>query len=285
MTTLLEKPSIQAAPPAPKPKRSVPTGAIGRWILRVFIVLPFIFVAPEVYQLAFGNREAGVVHITTSTADVFGNGAIICMWLMLAVTPVITMTGWTWHRRLRQNFGCGLFACALADFIIAATLTGNHFRGGLITRIAGHAVTFVGTTAFLLSLPLIMTCTKKAQRWLGPHWHWLHRLTYFLWGAVMLHMLFLFGFGTASSTPGTLMGNGTLSGSFFMNALEISVPLIITRVPAVRNWWTKSRHEHSHLVLRWCFAIALIVPFCLGMTAFIHEFINVGVGAILLHPA
>jgi len=278
MTTTLEKPTAV--------RRSIPTGALGRWLLRVFIVLPFIFVLPEVYQLTLGNREAGVVHITTSTADVFGNGAIICLWLMLAVTPIITMTGWKWHRPLRQNFGVGLFACALADFIIAATLTGNHFRGGLITRIAGHTVTLAGTTAFFLAIPLVLTASKKAQRWLGPHWQWLHRLTYFLWAAVMLHMLFLFGFGPNWDTVwATLLGNSSLNSTFFYNALEISMVLVIMRLPPVVRWWTQNRREGTQLPQRWLFAIAVAVPFAFGMYAFIHEFINVGIGAFVLHPA
>lgn len=245
----------------------MPWGAVARWFpFRAIILLPFIFVAPEIYQ-AITVGAAGVDRLVISTADVFGNGAIICLWLMLAVTPVITMTGWTWHRPLRQSFGIGMFACALADFIIALLFSGSHFAGGPITRIAGHAVLLAGTIAFLLTIPLVITATHRSQRWLGPHWKWLHKLVYFLWGAVVLHMLFLFGFS-----------------SFFLNALEVSIPLVIMRIPAVRTWWVKSRKDHAHLVQRWVFGIALAIPYFVGLFAFFHELIDVGVGAILLHP-
>lgn len=242
------------------------TCALLRLPFRILILLPFIFMAPEVVQaMVVGN--VGVVHLTVSTADVFGTGAIIFLWLMLSVTPVITMTGWSWHRPLRREYGVGLFLCALCDFIIAAAFTADHLKGGFITRIAGHTFLITGTLAFLLAVPLVITASKRAQRWLGPHWKWLHRLTYPLWAAVMLHMLALFG----------------LSGLFISSVL-VSIPLVVMRIPPVSKWWAASRRDGTNLELRILYGLPMVIMFAIGFAAFFTEFLNVGFGAMMLHP-
>jgi hypothetical protein len=52
----------------------------------------------------------------------------------------------------------------------------------------------------------------------------------------------------------------------------------------MRKWWVSARKQHRRLALRWICAIALWGLYGVGYVSIMHEYINVGVGAILLHP-
>ena len=159
-------------------------------------------------------------------------------------------------------------AAAFTDLTLAIIVTGKEFHGSLLTRIVGHSFLLAGTVSVALLIPLAVSANQRAQRWLGPHWKTLHRLVYVLWVTILLHLAFLFAFRT-----------------LFIAALEMSAPLLIMRLPPVRKWWVQARRQHRRLALRWVYAIVLWTSFGFGYVTIIHEYINVGVGAILLHPS
>ena len=51
---------------------------------------------PEILSAMLG-RPGAVADLRTSDADVMGNVALLAFMMMMAVTPVHTMTGWKWH--------------------------------------------------------------------------------------------------------------------------------------------------------------------------------------------
>jgi len=263
---------VRASPrPAPLPSALPRRIRIRRrspvvWVLRAAILVPFVFMAPEI-ALALTGRPAGVTDLRISDADVMGNAALVAFMVMMAVTPVHTMTGWKWHECLRRDFGLGMAAAAFTDLTLAIIVTGKEFHGGLLNRVVGHTFLLAGTISVALLVPLALTANQRAQRWLGPHWKTLHRLVYVLWVTVLLHLAFLFAFRT-----------------LFIAALEMSAPLLVMRLPPVRDWWVAARRNHRQLALRWLLAIGLWTVFGLGLVTIVHEYVNVGVGAILLHP-
>jgi methionine sulfoxide reductase heme-binding subunit len=236
------------------------------WVFRAFLVAPFVFMGPEI-ALAIVGHPTGVTDLRISDADVMGNAALLAFVMMMWVTPIHTMTGWKWHECLRRDYGLGMAAAAFTDLTLAIIVTGKEFHGSLLTRIAGHSFLLAGTFSVALLIPLALTANQRAQRWLGPHWKTLHRLVYVLWVTILIHLAFLFAFRT-----------------LFIAALEMSAPLLIMRLPPVRKWWMTSRRQHSRLALRWAYAVALWTVFGFGYVTVMHEYINVGVGAILLHP-
>src|SRR4051812_41850692 len=146
------------------------------WAFRVLLLAPFVLMGPEILA-ALAGRSGSVVNLSESTADVLGTSALLLFMIMLTVTPLQTLTGWRWHVPLRRDCGIAMFAVAALDLVLAATTTGRTFPGGFFTRVAGHTFLVAGTLAVVLTVPLVVTANRRAQRWLGPHWKWLHRLT------------------------------------------------------------------------------------------------------------
>src|ERR1700730_11478640 len=93
------------------------------WFFRALLLIPFVLMGPEVVSAVAGR---GTLNVGTSEADVLGTSALLILVMMLAVTPVETITGWRWHIPLRRDYGLGLFAVATADLISAAATTGDR---------------------------------------------------------------------------------------------------------------------------------------------------------------
>ena len=236
------------------------------WLLRIAIITPIALMTPEIVA-AIRSRPDAVAHLSASTADVLGTASFLLFVMMLTVTPLHVVTGWRWHLILRRDFGIGMALTALADLTLAATTTGDTFHGGFLSRLYGHTFLAAGTLATLLLIPLVITANSRAKNWLGKHWRWLHRLTFIVWGLILLHLLLLFGFH-----------------GFFLRALALSIPLALLRVPAIRRWWQHSRQSGTHRVRRGVAALAVLGIFAAGFTPFITELAHKGPAAFVQHP-
>ncbi len=236
------------------------------WAFRALLLVPFMLMGPEIASVLLGRPDA-VAHVSASTADVLGTSTFLIFLTMLTVTPINTITGWRWHLVLRRDYGIGMFAVAMTDLILAANTTGDTFPGGLLARVGGHTFLLAGTMSALLLVPLAVTANRRAQRCLGPHWKWIQRLTYVVWVTVLVHLYFLFD----------------LSG-FFVDAVIVSLPLAVLRVPSVRTWWTSSRRRHRHGKARAAGAIVLTVVFAAGYVQFVHELAVKGAAAFVQQP-
>jgi sulfoxide reductase heme-binding subunit YedZ len=235
-------------------------------VLRLFLVTPFVFMAPEIAAGVRGRPDA-LEHLTASGADVLGNGAFIFFALMLMVTPLIVMTGWRWHVPLRRDFGVAMFAVALLDLILSAVTTSSRFPGGFTTRVAGHSFLAVGTLATLLCVPLALTANNSAQRALGKYWKPLHRITYVVWVAILLHLLLLFGLHDAA-----------------LHALEVSTPLFVLRLPPVKRWVTTARRSGAQRPARIAIGAVATTIFLVGFVPIVQDFVTSGHAALIQQP-
>ena len=248
-------------------RRSLDYGRVGVWFFRALLLIPFVLMAPEVVSASLG-RPDGVANVSASTADVLGTSTFLIFILMLAVTPIETMTGWRWHVVLRRDYGIAMFATAAFDLTLAAISTGDTFPGTVLTHIGGHTFLLAGTLSTLLLIPLVATANRPAQRWLGRHWKAIQRLTYVVWGTVLLHLLLLFGLST-----------------IFLYAVAVSIPLAVIRIPSVRHWWTSARRTGSRRVARAVAAVALVAVFSAGFVPLASELAQKGFAAVTQHPA
>ena len=268
--TVNEAEQVLSAQPVRSGTYRTPPGAPGPrllvWLLRLAIITPVSLMIPEIVA-AIRNRPDAVAHLSASTADVLGTSSFLLFVMMLTVTPLHVVTGWRWHLILRRDFGIAMALTAITDLTLAATTTGDTFHGGFLSRLYGHTFLAAGTLATLLLIPLVITANARAQSWLGKHWRWVHRLTYVVWGLIMLHLLLLFGFH-----------------GFFLRALALSFPLALLRVPAIRRWWQQSRQSHTHRMRRAVAALALLGIFAAGFTPFITELAHKGPAALTQHP-
>ncbi len=236
------------------------------WLLRLLPVTPFVFMAPEIIS-ALQGRPGAVANIGGSTADVFGTSSLLIFALMLTVTPIHTVTGWTWHIPLRRWYGIAMFLTATADLILAATTTGDTFSGGVLGRIGGHTFLVAGTLAVLLLVPLALTSFRRSHHWLGSYWRRLHRLVFVIWAIILIHLLFLFGFS-----------------KFFLDALVLSAPLVALRLPPVRRWWGAARRSNRHQALRAVLIVIMVGLFAAGFVPLVRELALKGHAAFIQHP-
>lgn len=240
-----------------------------RWQRATVYGLGSLALAPVVFMsrvIVTGNF-AGMADVV---ADVLGSGALIVFLAMLTVTPTMAVTGQRWFVPLRWWFGIMFFAIALTDLVIASITTGGDFKGGFVSRLAGHTFLLVGTAMVLLSAVLAATASHRAQRWLGRYWKPLQRITYAVWALVLLHLALLFGVGPASR---------------FTEALAASVPLAVLRVPVVRRWWEHERRRAGwHSPWLWTAGLVLAALFVFGMAHLVGEEVNRGVDALSNTP-
>jgi methionine sulfoxide reductase heme-binding subunit len=234
------------------------------WSLRVLIAVPFALVARELLAAIEGDSTA-VHDISSSAPAVLGNGAFILFVLMLSVTPVQTITGWRWHLALRRDFGVGTFAVASVDLVLIAVFGTSTAHGGFFDRVAGHTFLLAGTLAVVLLLPLVLTSTLRARRWLGRRWKPLHRLTYVVWALILLHLAFL---------PSLR--------AVFIEALIVSAPLAVLRLPPVKRWWSSSRRAGTDRVLRGVLTVLAAAVFVIGVVPFVVHLANAGSAALAL---
>ena len=243
------RPASEPATSAPSRRRRAATAAL--WALRSLIFVPFVSMGPELVAAVEGKPHA-MANVSASANDVLGTAGWILFVLTLTITPIRTITGWKWHEPLRRDFGLAMAAVIFLDLILAAM--GQSFTGGFLSRTTGHSFLAAGTVAALLLVPLATTAHRRAQRWLGRWWKWLHRLVYVVWGTVLLHLLLLFGLRT-----------------FFLDALVVSLPLAVLRIPPVARWWSASRRAGTYRVLRAALATVALVVFAFGLQFFVRE--------------
>ena len=236
------------------------------WFFRALLLIPFVLMGPEVVS-AIAGRPDGIANVSASVADVLGTSTFLIFIMMLAVTPVHTITGWRWHVILRRDYGIAMFATAATDLTLAATTTGDTFPGTVLTRVGGHTFLVAGTLSTLLLVPLVVTANRRAQLWLGRHWKSVQRLTYVVWGTILIHLFLLFGLGTV-----------------FLYAVAVSLPLALMRVPWVRRWWDSARRAGTHRALRIVAVVVLIGIFALGYVPLAHELADKGAAAFVQNP-
>jgi DMSO/TMAO reductase YedYZ heme-binding membrane subunit len=131
-----------------------------------------------------------------------------------------------------------------------------------------------------LALPVLATANTPAQRKLGKYWKRLQRMTYVIWFFAVVHLLLLDGikpFGAAD-------GDGIpVFHQRFYQAMAVSIPLIVLRLPPVRRWVTEQRAQGRQWMV-WLTFAPLAVFYITSMAFIINNEIFQGMQAITLQP-
>lgn len=246
--------------------------SIALFLLRLPALVPLIFIVR-------GWMLLNVKDVLTHTeADVLGTGGEICFFVAVSITPLITLTGARWFAPLRRWYGIMFAVIGIADTATAAITT--DFAGGVFGRLAGHTFLVSGFLIILLALPVLATANTPSQRKLGKYWKRLQATTYVIWGMIVLHLLLLDGF-----TPfGQADGDGDpIFHQRFYQAMAISIPLVVLRLPPVRRWITQQRAAGKQWLV-WLAVAPLAVLYIAGFAYILNEEIFTGTMAITLHP-
>ena len=245
--------------------------SLALFFLRLPVFVPIILMIPGWVSLnAHGT-------LTINEASVLGTGGVFCLYIALSITPIITLTGAQWIAPLRRWYGIWFAVIGLADTTTAAITT--DFAGGPLGRLAGHTFTLTGFFIITLALPVLATANTPAQRKLGRYWKKLQRMTYVIWFFAVVHLLLLDGF---KPFGGPEDGLAAFHQRFYQ-AVAISVPLIVLRLPPVRRWVTEQRAQGRQWVV-WATFAPLIVFYVTAMAFIINNEIFQGTQAITLSP-
>jgi DMSO/TMAO reductase YedYZ heme-binding membrane subunit len=250
---------------------SIKKQSLALFLLRLPALVPLIFISRG--WLLLNPQDV----LTKNEANVLGTGGEICFFAAVSITPLITLTGARWIAPLRRWYGVMFAVIGIADTITAA-VTGD-FAGGVFGRLAGHTFLLAGFLIILLALPLLATANTPAQRRLGKYWKRLHRATYVIWGLVVIHLLLLDGFTPFGASSGD--GDPVFHQRFYQ-AMAISIPLVVLRLPPVRRWIAAQRASGRQARM-WLVIAPLAALYVTGFVFIINEEIFTGTLAITLH--
>lgn len=250
--------------------------AYQRWFVRLLgtcALVPLFFMLPEILTGQFHK-------IAISTAAVLGVGGVIIFMAMMAITPLVTITGQRWFVPLRWWFGVVFASTVFVDIVLTATTAGLHLKGGILARTVGHTFTIVGVLATLITLVIALTASRKAQRALGRKWKVIQRFTYAVWALIILHMMLLMGFGHGE--------NGILffgDAQRFYQVLFMSIPLLLMRLPMIRSWWLAQREAHGWTAWKlWALGLPMLGVMVFFWGGLISYEIEQGTQAYTLEP-
>jgi DMSO/TMAO reductase YedYZ heme-binding membrane subunit len=196
----------------------------------------------------------------------------------LSITPLITVTGARWFAPLRRWYGIFFALIGISDAATAAITT--DFSGGVFGRLAGHTFLVTGLFVVLIALPLLITANTPAQRMLGRYWKRLHRAMYVLWALIVLHLLLLDDFVPFGGPQGD---GAPVFHQRFYQAVAISIPLVVLRLPPVRRWIAETRAAGQQWKV-WLAVAPLAALWLIGFAYIINEEIFTGTEAITMRP-
>lgn len=111
-----------------------------------------------------------------SMTDYAGYGALMALALALVARPISKL--WEGPLRYRRVLGVGAFILSLAHTVQMVEHTwGWNFQAFQFMLPLHQWGVMVGAAALALMLPLALTSSNSAQRWLGPFWRSLHLLS------------------------------------------------------------------------------------------------------------
>ena len=246
--------------------------SLALFLMRLPVFIPFIFMIRP--WVALNPKET----LTLVEADVLGTGGVLCFYIFLSITPIITLTGAQWLAPLRRWYGIWFAVIGICDATTAAITT--DFAGGVFGRLAGHTFLLAGFLIILLAIPLLATANTPAQRKLGKWWKRLHRMTYIIWAFVVIHLFLLDGIKPFGSSDGD--GDPIFHQRFYQ-AVAVSIPLLVLRLPPVRRWIVEQRAQGRQWLV-WVTVAPLAVFYLTAMAFLVNEEIFTGTMAITLRP-
>ncbi len=153
-----------------KKQRNARLTLIGKIAVHIGAIAPLIWLFVQWYTYAFVDE---INEMTLFT----GKGGLILLLLMMAVTPLITLTGWSFVAPLRKWLGLYAFFYITLHLVIfiAPTLEISTLYGRLAFK---QRYALAGMLAWLIMLPLAITSNKFSQKRLKRNWKKLHKWVY-----------------------------------------------------------------------------------------------------------
>lgn len=196
-------------------------------------LLAWIPLAILTYKLLTGMATINPIQYATQQ---LGDAAILMLMVSLAVTPMITLTGYRPLQRLARPFGLYAFFYAALHMLSYVGVDYQFAFDLLWSDVRAKLYIFFGLAAFLIVLVLAVTSFRWSMKWLGKSWKLVHRLVYAAGVLVVMH------YGLAAK--GDLF---RLQGDIVRPALYALAVIffLVLRIPRVRKVVAAFRQEIS----------------------------------------
>jgi sulfoxide reductase heme-binding subunit YedZ len=155
-------------------------------VLFVAALVPFTLLVTGVV-----NHTLGVNPAETLIRSL-GDWTLRFLCLTLAITPLRQWTGLSALARLRRMLGLFTAFYATLHFSAYAIFDMGLVWPDIVRDVAKRPFILVGTTAFVVMLPLAATSFNRAIKWLGAaRWQRLHRAVYGIALLAILHFFWM----------------------------------------------------------------------------------------------
>lgn len=156
------------------------------WLLFILLGLPFLLL---VQRLLTGGLGVNPVETLTHQTGLW---ALRLLLLTLAMTPLRSLTGWSWPVQVRRLIGLYTFFYACLHFTVWWLFDHQLDFTAMGRDILKRPYITLGAAALLCLLPLAITSTNSMIRRIGgKRWKQLHRLVYVIGVLVVLHFWWL----------------------------------------------------------------------------------------------
>ncbi len=151
-----------------------------------------------------------------------GGWALRFVLIVLAVSPLRKLTGWTTLLRFRRMLGLFAFFYASSHFLVYFLLDLGMDFSFVIEDIIKRPYITIGFTALVLLIPLALTSTKGMMRRMGRNWKKLHKLVYLIGILGVVHYLWL----VKADLLEPLIYAAILLTLFAIRWFDIKIPLV-----------------------------------------------------------
>jgi len=120
-----------------------------------------------------------------------GFWALFILLISLSLTPLRLITRCAWPIQLRRMLGLFMFFYVCLHLTTYLWLDYSFNWIDIINDIVKHPYVLLGSSAFILAIPLAITSSHAMMRRLGRRWQQLHRLVYLIAMLGVIHFWWL----------------------------------------------------------------------------------------------
>lgn len=167
--------------------RTVHTNTLGRWVTPVVVTLCLLPLGLMNYELVSGQLGPDPAKRLMQGTGEWGLRGLL---LVLLAAP-LAQRGHRGLFRYRRTLGLTLFLYVSLHLLLFAQVYVGWSASLLLEELNERPYVMVGFAAWCALVPLAMTSTDRARRWLGRRWRQLHRLVYPALILAWFHLLWL----------------------------------------------------------------------------------------------
>ncbi|OYY48469.1 MAG: sulfoxide reductase heme-binding subunit YedZ [Methylophilaceae bacterium 17-43-7] len=156
-----------------------------KWIIWVFALLPITRL------VWFGINDDLTANPVEFVERSTGTWALVFLLLSLSMTPIRLITKQVWQIQLRRLLGLWMFFYACLHLTTYVWLDYGFMWQDIVKDIIKHPYVIVGFSAYLLTIPLVITSNNTMIKRLKSKWKTLHQSVYLISILAILHFWWL----------------------------------------------------------------------------------------------